>query len=185
MPASMPSSNPADGGQLPARITGPLKKLLSGYHRLLKILLTALMGLMIVPVTLQVLSRYTGFIPRYIWTEEVARFCFVWIIMIGAMIAVRDRAHFEVDLLPHPKTPRQQGIAGLVVHGAMVLMALVFVRYGYDFAKFGAIQTSEMSGINMLTIYIAFPMAGVTWMLFLAEKIVADVRLFLKAPPPE
>ena len=136
-----------------------------------------LMGLMIIPVTMQMLSRYTGVIPRYIWTEEVARFCFVWIIMIGSMIAVRERAHFDVDLLPHPKTPRQKGIAGLIVDGGMMLMALVFARYGYDFARFGAIQTSEMSGINMLSIYIAFPLAGVAWILFLVENIAADIRL--------
>jgi len=154
-----------------------MKRFLAGYHRLLKVLLTLLMGLMIVPVSLQVLSRYTGIIPRYIWTEEVARFCFVWIIMIGSMVAVRDRSHFDVDLLPHPKTPRQQGIANLIVHGGMMLMAAVFVRYGYEFAQFGAIQTSEMSGINMLSIYIAFPVAGVTWILFLLEHIVTDLRL--------
>jgi len=154
-----------------------MKRFLAGYHQLLKVLLTLLMGLMIVPVSLQVLSRFTGLIPRYIWTEEVARFCFVWIIMIGSMVAVRDRSHFDVDLLPHPKTPRQQGIANLIVHGGMMLMALVFVRYGYEFAQFGAIQTSEMSGINMLSIYIAFPVAGVTWILFLLEHVVTDIRL--------
>jgi TRAP-type C4-dicarboxylate transport system permease small subunit len=154
-----------------------MTKFLAGYHRLLNIVLTVLMGLLIIPVTLQILSRYTGLIPRYIWTEEAARFCFVWIIMIGSMIAVRDRAHFDADLLPHPKTPRQKGLAGLVVHFTMLVMAVVFIRYGYDFAKFGAIQTSEMSGINMLSIYIAFPLAGVTWALFLGENIAADFRL--------
>ena len=101
--------------------------------------------------------------------------------MIGSMIAVRDRAHFDVDVLPHPKTPRQQGIAGLVVHSAMMLLAVVFVRYGYEFAKFGAIQNSEMSGLNMLSIYVAFPLAGVTWILFLLENIVADFRLLAKS----
>jgi TRAP-type C4-dicarboxylate transport system permease small subunit len=161
-----------------------MTKILAGYHRLLNSVLTVLMGLLIIPVTLQILSRYTGLIPRYIWTEEAARFCFVWIIMIGSMIAVRDRAHFDVDVLPHPKTARQKGLAGLVVHLTMLVMAVVFIRYGYDFAKFGAIQTSEMSGINMLSIYIAFPFAGVTWALFLGEHIVADVRL-LRSPSAE
>jgi TRAP-type C4-dicarboxylate transport system permease small subunit len=161
-----------------------MTKFLTGYTRLLNTILTVLMGLLIIPVTLQILSRYTGIIPRYIWTEEAARFCFVWIIMIGSMIAVRDRAHFDVDLLPHPKTSRQKAIAGLVVHVTMLVMAVVFIRYGYDFAKFGAIQTSEMSGINMLSIYIAFPLAGVTWALFLAENIAADFRL-LRSPSTE
>src|SRR5688572_33486428 len=96
-----------------------MTKFLAGYYRLLKAMLTLLMGLLIIPVSLQVLSRYTGVIPRYLWPEEAARFCFVWIIMVGSMIAVRYRSHFDVDLLPPPKTPRQNAIAGLVRHGLL------------------------------------------------------------------
>ena len=55
--------------------------LIERFHQFLKVVLTVLMGLMIVPVTLQIVSRHTGIIPRYIWTEEVARFCFIWIII--------------------------------------------------------------------------------------------------------
>jgi TRAP-type C4-dicarboxylate transport system permease small subunit len=153
--------------------------LLELYYRLLKFLLTLLMSLMVVPVSLQILSRYTGIVPRYIWTEEVARFCFVWIVMIGSMIAVRDETHFNVDLLPHPETQRQKGISNLIVHMAMMVMAVVFAWYGYDFAKFGFIQQSEMSGINMLSIYISFPLAGVTWGLFLMERMVDDLQLIV------
>lgn len=155
------------------------KSALDWHYRMLKILLTLLMGLMILPVVMQILSRYVGIFPRYIWTEEVARFCFVWIVMIGSMIAVRDDTHFKVDLLPRPKTDRRQAVSNLIVHGAMLLLALVFVWYGYDFAKFGFPQHSEMSGINMASIYISFPLAGVTWTLFLLERMVADVQLAL------
>lgn len=160
-----------------------MKSFIEGYYRLLKWALTLLMGLIIVPVSLQILSRYTGVIPRYIWTEEVARFCFVWIIMIGAMIAVRDSAHFDVDLLPHPGTGRSQGIRNLAVHLSMALMGLFFTYYGFQFAQFGWIQSSEMSGINMATIYISFPLAGVTWLLFLAEKVLEDIRLIQSRDP--
>ena len=151
--------------------------LLELYHRLLKILLTLLMALMIAPVSLQILSRYTGLVPRYIWTEEVARFCFVWIVMIGSMIAVRDETHFKVDLLPDPETKRQKGISKLIVHMAMLLLACVFAWYGSQFAKFGFVQTSETSGINMLSIYISFPLAGVTWAVFLLERMAGDMQL--------
>ncbi len=147
------------------------------YSWVLKVLLTSLMLLMVVPVLLQILSRYSGILPRYIWTEEAARFCFVWIVMVGSMIAVRDDSHFKVDLLPQPETDRQKGAARLIVHAAMMLMALVFAWYGVSFAKFGFMQNSEMSGINMLSIYISFPVAGVTWAVFLLERIVADLRL--------
>ncbi|MFP6765796.1 MAG: TRAP transporter small permease subunit [Planctomycetaceae bacterium] len=158
-------------------IANIIRSALQTYFRTLKFLLTWLLLLMIVPVLLQILSRYTGIIPRYIWTEEAARFCFVWIVMIGSMIAVREESHFKVDLLPQPDTDRQTGLGNLIVHVAMLLMALVFVLYGWDFARFGLIQNSEMSGINMLSIYISFPLAGITWAVFLLERIVADVQL--------
>ena len=153
------------------------KSSLDAYYVSLKVVLGLLMFLMSVPVLMQILSRYLGIIPRYIWTEEAARFCFVWIVMIGSMIAVRDDEHFKVDLLASPQNDRQQGFGQLIAHVAMLLLALVFAWYGYTFARFGLMQRSEMSGINMLTIYAAFPLAGVTWALFLAERIVGDLRL--------
>jgi TRAP-type transport system small permease protein len=152
-------------------------RFLDAYYRLLKVVLTGLMGLLILPVSLQVLSRYTGLIPRWIWTEEAARFCFMWIIMIGSMIAVRDSTHFDVDVLPKPKTPRGQAWSRLVVHGFMLVVALVFVRYGWDYAVFGWQQESELTGINMLWIHAAYMLAGVTWVAFLAEKIAAAVAI--------
>ena len=92
--------------------------------------MTLLMAFTLVPVSVQILSRFTGIVPRYIWTEEVARFCFVWIIMIGAMVAVRDGTHFDVDLMPPPKTKREQGVSRLIVHLGMLLMALVTLISG-------------------------------------------------------
>ncbi len=161
---------------IPLTGQGMLRKAIGGYYRLLQILLTLLMAGLLVPVVLQILSRYTGLIPRYIWTEEIARFCFIWIVMIGAMIAVRDGTHFDVDILPKLK-PRAEAFLRLFTHLAMLAVALIFVTYGYQFAKFGSIQTSEIAGLPMLSIYIAWPLAGVTWLAFLGEKFIEDINV--------
>lgn len=153
-----------------------MRVLIEGYYRLLKFLLTGLMMVLIVPVSMQILSRYTGLIPRFIWTEEIARFCFVWIIMIGAMIAVRDRTHFDVDVLPHSQNPAVELVGKLVVNFAILAMALAFLRWGYDFYVLGSRQISEIFGLPMLTIYVAWPIAGMTWLVFVAEKVWDDVN---------
>ena len=70
-------------------------------------------ALLIIPVSLQIFSRYTELIPSYIWTEEMARFMFIWTIMIGAMIGVRESTHFEVDLWPQ-LSPRGEAVARLL-----------------------------------------------------------------------
>jgi TRAP-type C4-dicarboxylate transport system permease small subunit len=144
-------------------------------YRVLQVAITILMGLLIVPVTLQIFSRYVGFIPRYIWTEEVARFCLVWIIMLGAIIAVRDGTHFDLDILPKPKTERGQAIARLIVHAGIAIVALIFLFFGYRFAMFGWDQSSELTGLNMIAIHIAWPFAGLTMLIFLAEKIADEL----------
>ena len=159
-----------------------MNQLLDRYCGLLKVVMTLLMVLMLSAVSIQILSRLTGLVPRYIWTEEVARFCFVWIIMVGAMVAVREGTHFAVDLLPAAKSRREEGVGKLMVHLGMLLMAIVFAWYRFQFARFGWMQHSEMRGINMLSIYISFPIAGVTWVVFLIEKLLEDYRMIAASP---
>lgn len=155
-----------------------MKSAIDLFYRGLQILLTLLMGLLIVPVCMQILSRFTGFVPRYIWTEEAARLAFIWIIMLGSMIAVRDGTHFDLEVLPQPKTPRGRALMRMVRHLMMLLVALTFVWFGYGFSLFGYNQESELTGLNMLAIHIAWPLAGVAYTIFLFEKLRKDVHLY-------
>src|SRR3546814_14966763 len=90
------------------------------------------------------------------------------------MIAVRDDTHFDVDLLPTPRTTAGQGWARLVVHIAMAIFAAAFIWYGKQFVDEGLMQTSEIFELPMVAIYAAWPLAGVLWALFLIEKIAVD-----------
>jgi TRAP-type C4-dicarboxylate transport system permease small subunit len=150
-------------------------------YRGLQKLITLLIGVMIIPVTLQIFSRFVEFIPRYIWTEEVARFCLMWLIMLGATIAVREGTHFDVDVLPAPKTARGKAIGRLIVDGSILAVALIFIIFGWRFALFGYEQHSEMTGINMLSIHIAWPLAGMCWLLFVLERIIDDLQTLRRA----
>lgn len=153
-----------------------MKKSIDVFYRGLQLLLTLLMGLLIVPVCMQILSRFTEFVPRYIWTEEAARLCFIWIIMLGSMIAVRDGTHFDLEVLTPSKTPRGRALMGMVRHVMMLLVALTFVWFGYEFSLFGYNQESELTGLNMLAIHMAWPLAGIAYTIFLFEKLHKDVQ---------
>ena len=106
-----------------------MKHFLRLYYRLLKRILVLLVFLLIIPVFLQVFSRFIPGLPRYIWTEEMARFAFVWMIMIGAILAVREDTHFKIDVLPvlHPYAERW--LQGLNLF-LLFIFAFVFVFAG-------------------------------------------------------
>ncbi|HWA12585.1 MAG TPA: TRAP transporter small permease [Burkholderiales bacterium] len=145
-------------------------------HRVLAWLLIATVAILVVPVTLQIVSRYTDLIPSYIWTEELARFMFIWMVMLGAMVGVREGTHFEVDVWP-AMGPRGNAWLRIVSQLLMLVFALVFVWWGIEFTRFGWDQVSEIAELPMWTIFIAWPAAGAVWVLFLGGHFADNVRV--------
>ncbi len=148
------------------------------YATLLSWLLAASIAILLVPVTLQIFSRYTALIPSYIWTEEMARFLFIWTIMIGAMIGVRESTHFEVDVWPK-LPPRGEALARMLGRLGVLVAALVFVSAGIEFTKFAWHRISELAELPLWLIHMAWPVTGVTWLIFVGEHIVDDLRIVL------
>jgi TRAP-type transport system small permease protein len=153
-----------------------VRKFIDAYYRALDFALIATVAILIIPVSLQIFSRFTALIPSYIWTEEMARFFFIWMIMIGAMVGIRDGAHFDVDLWPELK-PRANALLRVVSNVFILVFALVFIWYGIKFVQFGWSQNSELAELPMPFIFAAWPMAGFTWVLFLGERFAADLRV--------
>jgi TRAP-type C4-dicarboxylate transport system permease small subunit len=148
----------------------------SAYATLLSWLLAASVLILVIPVTLQIFSRYTSLIPSYIWTEEMARFLFIWTIMIGAMIGVRDSSHFEVDVWPR-MGPRAEAVARFTGRLGVLALALVFVTAGIHFTQFAFNRISELAELPLWMIHIAWPVTGVTWLIFLGEQMLDDLRI--------
>ena len=159
-----------------------MRKLIDIYHRLLIWLLVASVGILVVPVSLQIISRYTQLIPPYIWTEELSRFLFIWMVMLGAMIGVREGTHFEVDVWPE-LGPRGNALLRIVSHVFVLLFALVFLYWGTRFVRFGWDQTSELAELPMIYIFLAWPIAGATWLLFTGEIFVDNYRILTGRTP--
>ena len=152
------------------------------YGRLLSWLLAFSVATLIIPVSLQIFSRYTALIPSYIWTEEMARFFLVWTVMIGAMLGVRESRHFEVDMWPILE-PRADAALRLVADLSVLGFALVFVWAGYEFTAFAWNRISELAELPLWMIHIAWPVAGVTWVLFIGEQAWDHTRTLITGVP--
>ena len=159
------------------------RKITFWYGQLLARLLAASVAILIIPVSLQIFSRYTDLIPSYIWTEEMARFFFIWSIMLGAMVGIREGTHFVVDLWP-PMNVRAQAAIRLVASVFVLVFALVFVWWGIDFTRFAFNRISELAELPLWYIHLPWPLAGVTWVLFLGEQLWDDLLVLTgKAAP--
>jgi TRAP-type C4-dicarboxylate transport system permease small subunit len=101
-------------------------------------------------------------------------------IMLGAMIGVREGTHFVVDVWPE-LAPRPAALLRIVSNAGVLAFALVFVYWGIQFVRFGWNQESELAELPMPFIFLAWPIAGLTWVLFLGEAFARDLKfLFME-----
>jgi TRAP-type C4-dicarboxylate transport system permease small subunit len=133
-------------------------------------------AIILLPVTMQIVSRWTDALPHYIWTEEMARFLFIWMIMIGATVGVREGTHFEVDLFP-VMSPRVAAALRLVGSLAILVFAMVFLWAGIEFTEFAFNRISELAELPLWVIHVAWPIAGASWVIFLGERMYDDLRI--------
>lgn len=159
----------------PSAPPGAWRRFTAAYASFLTGLLAASVAILVIPVSLQIFSRFTALLPHYIWTEEMARFCLVWMIMLGSMLGVREGTHFIVDVFPSA-TGRFGAALNLFASLAVLLFALIFAWFGVEFTRFAWNRTSELADLPLWTIHVAWPICGFTWLVFLGEHVAAQWR---------
>jgi TRAP-type C4-dicarboxylate transport system permease small subunit len=148
---------------------------LKALDRLLKYLLTFLVGLFSASVFLQVLIRFVFKYPLP-WTEEVSRIAFVYTIFIGATIAVRRKAHLNIDfllvILP-PKIAQAVKLFGTL----LVAVFLGFVTWqGIEFVRITGVQVTPVMQVPFRYLYLIIPSCGGLMLLYLILGAVDELR---------
>jgi TRAP-type C4-dicarboxylate transport system permease small subunit len=93
---------------------------------LVEVLMAGMLGLMIVLVFMNVILRYF-FNSGITWSEEMARYLFVWIIYIGAIGAMRDNTHLGVDTVIRRMPPKIQKVA--YISGQLLILGLMLLLW--------------------------------------------------------
>jgi TRAP-type C4-dicarboxylate transport system permease small subunit len=73
-----------------------VKKFLDTLFRGVEILIAVFLAVMIVLVFMNVVFRYL-FSKGFAWSEEIARLCFIYLVYLGSIGAMRDNRHLLID----------------------------------------------------------------------------------------
>ncbi len=155
-------------------------RILQGVRRGVEITIVTLFVVLTASVFAQVVARYVFNQPPA-WTEEVARFCQVWIILLASSICIRKGSHLAVDYLGSALPPGVRRLVVLLMGGLMVLYSAVVGVWGSRLAILGSMQTSPAMQWNMGWVYLIFPLAGG---LMVLEAILATRRSVRKPEGP-
>lgn len=124
--------------------------------------------IMLIILSAQVFSRFFGVSNS--WSEELARYLFIWLIFVGSGLAAEKSAHITIETMTYiwpKKIRRYVEILGALVWVAFALV-IVYYSWNYTVMLFHANRISLSLYVNMAYPYAAIP-AGYA---FLAVRIV-------------
>lgn len=128
---------------------------------------------LVLVVFYQVVARYILNSPPA-WTEELARYCQVWIILLTSSLCIRKGSHLAVDYFSHRLSPQANRILELIRNALMVMYILVVIFWGWKLMMVGQYQLSPGMQIKMSYVYLIFPLSGV---LMLLEAVIRTTSL--------
>ncbi|WP_069999319.1 TRAP transporter small permease [Cellulosilyticum sp. I15G10I2] len=154
---------------------GSMTRLINKIVNILEHLTGLCAFIMMMSIAWQVFTRFVVKAPS-IWTEEVARYSFMYMAMFGAAVGVRKSSHFGMTLF----TDRLKGKARDIymkyaVNLIIAACALFILFYGWDFAiNYGTTRVSPTFLIPMTGVFISIPITGVFMLLFAVYNIVFE-----------
>lgn len=139
-------------------------------------LLVVLSIVMTASITLQVFMRYV-MNSSLSWSEELARYCFIWLVYIGISYGVKMQKHIKVDVVLQFIKNKQKIVIGIIANLIFLAFSLLIIVYGYDIAKqllnWG--QTSPALHIPMGYVYMATPVGFALTSIRLIQQIILQV----------
>ncbi|MBP2238245.1 TRAP-type C4-dicarboxylate transport system permease small subunit [Sinorhizobium kostiense] len=136
-----------------------------------------------VVIALQIATRFILRDPLF-WTEEAARYAFVWLVALGAAAGLTSRTHITMDIVPMMLPERAQLILRLVLDLLVLGALLILVYYG----SFGAMRAHKVMsiaiGVPESWLYGALPVFGLLAAVRIMLVMARDARTLLSGRRP-
>lgn len=119
----------------------------------------------------QILMRFVLEQPAE-WTEVLIRFSLIWMVFLAIPMAFRQGAMVSVDVLHRWSPPRIRRLLEYMVCTASLLLMVVLMWWGWDYAQRGSVQTmAGLESVSMFWAYVAVPVGA----LFSVPGIVCNL----------
>ena len=145
--------------------------------RLPDTLAAVLLFVITVLITAQVLVRY-AFGGSLVWSEELTRLLFVWMVLVAAVTAPRMQVDFLVDLLP----PRLRALQRILVEFVVMGLTIILIQGAWGMMDLRQFDTYIALGISVSWVYLSLFLAGFAWLLRSLATVVTYWRTLTDLP---
>lgn len=151
------------------------------FYEALGLLGGLILAVMTLAVFVQVLTRFMGLVGID-GIDEVPRYLFVWLVMIGAAAAMHRAEHTRLEYFEQRFSPRGRAALTAVTNGVGMLLFLSLIRTSFVLVPNAQFQTSAGLGLPLGYVYAAVPVGAVLIMLPMAWRMLVALRALWPRP---
>lgn len=155
------------------RMNAIIRKVADILEMVVAVPLMILGGAMVVVVVAGTFWRYALNNPL-LWTEEAARYLMIWVVLIGASVAMRRREHVRINVVVKMLPQFVQPAVRLASNVLIALFLYVLIKEGWEVSVMARMQMSAALRISMFWPTLAVPLAGFFTLLQLVLQIIID-----------
>lgn len=154
-------------------------------RRLEEVLLVLFSSIMVSVIFLQVVMRVSG--NSLSWSEELARYSFIWLVYIGISYGVKKQRHIKVDVMLLLLKGKGKLALSIIANLLFLLFSLYVVVKGYGIASqllsFG--QQSPALHLPMGLVYMATPIGFGLTSIRLIQNLTTQFKMMVGKQPLE
>lgn len=152
-----------------------MKLLFDKVEKIILWLLALLFAVMVVSLFYQIIMRFL-FKSANSWSEELTRYSFIWMTMLGSAVATRRSRNMDVDFIVNKMPKLLKRVNTFITKGLIIAFLLVIIVYGISLVGITFKQLSAGLRIPMACIYAAIPTGGILILIFTIEIIISDIK---------
>jgi TRAP-type C4-dicarboxylate transport system permease small subunit len=151
-----------------------MPKLITQFCCVIEKILALLLAAMVVIVFSNVVMRY-GFNSGISMTEELSRWLFVWLVFLGAIVAIKERGHLGTDMLVSRLPVMGKKTCLLLSHLLMLYLTWLFLTGSLEQMRINWDVDAPSIGIPVSFFYGA----GFVYSIFAGLLLLYDLLLML------
>lgn len=143
------------------------------YTLIVEVIVSLLLITMILSLTYGILSRNFSLLPLVIWTEELARFCMIFMVFIVAGLSVRHGMHLGVDLLVNKLPKKWNRIVTSLTNVTIMIVLSIVALETFNYAQVAGFRSSHAMKIPMS---IPYMIIAVGLFFIIVELLVLTIK---------
>lgn len=148
-----------------------MNRLLNSLFKGIEILISIALAVMIILVFLNVILRFV-FDTGFAWSEEVARICFIYLVYLGSIEAMRDNRHLMIESVIVRIPPMAQKLLYTAIQGIIIWLMISLTSGSLGLMSQNFHNKWVATGLPVWFVYLAGFILGISITLLAIGNIV-------------